>query len=56
MSAEEIAAACLTGQFIRLRFEGFAATPYVSKDGLSLKATAKKAVVVTPLTTARKEG
>ena len=47
VSAEEVAAACLSGQFIRVRFEGFSASPYAGKNGLGLSARAEKAVIVT---------
>lgn len=48
ISAEDVAAACLTGQFIRVRFENFTATPYQGKNGMGVSATADKCVVVTP--------
>ena len=48
MSAEEVAAACLSGQLIRVRFEGFKAEAYQGKNGLAISASADKAVVVTP--------
>ncbi len=47
VSAEEVVAACLAGQFIRVRFEGFKANPYQGRNGLGISATAEKAVVVT---------
>lgn len=48
ISAEEVAAACLSGHFIRVRFENFRATPYQGKSGLGISATADKCVVVPP--------
>ena len=48
ISAEEVAAACLTGQFVRVRFDNFKASPYQGKNGLGISATADKCVVVTP--------
>lgn len=50
VSAEEVAAACLAGQFIRVRFENFTATPYQGKNGMGVSGTAEKCVVVTPAT------
>lgn len=50
ISAEDVAAACLAGQFIRVRFENFTATPYQGKNGMGVSATADKCVVVTPAT------
>ncbi len=47
VSAEAVAAACLSGQFIRVRFEGFRASPYQGKNGLGISATADKCIVVT---------
>lgn len=49
ISAEDVAAACLTGQFVRVRFEGFKASPYQGKNGLAISATADKAVIVSPV-------
>ena len=46
VSAEEVAAACLAGKFIRVRFEGFKAHPYQGKNGLGISATADRAIVV----------
>ena len=48
VSAEEAAAACLSGNFIRVRFEGFQASPYQGRNGLGISATADKCSVVTP--------
>lgn len=48
ISPEEVAAACLSGQFVRVRFEGFKATPYQGKNGLGVSATADKCTIVTP--------
>lgn len=48
VSAEEVAAACLAGQFIRVRFENFSATPYQGRNGMGVSGTANKCVVVTP--------
>lgn len=48
ISPEEVAAACLSGQFIRVRFENFHASPYQGKNGLGISATADKCVLVTP--------
>lgn len=48
ISPEEVAAACLSGQFVRVRFENFKATPYQGKNGLGVSATADKCLVVTP--------
>lgn len=48
ISPEEVSAACLAGQFIRVRFENFSATPYQGKNGMGVSATADKCVVVTP--------
>lgn len=48
ISPEEVAAACLSGQFVRVRFENFKASPYQGKNGLGVSATADKCVVVTP--------
>ncbi|MBC5722571.1 hypothetical protein H8S11_07080 [Flintibacter sp. NSJ-23] len=56
VSAEEVAAACLSGQFIRVRFEGFTADPYQGKNGLGISATADKAVVVSAPSGVKKEG
>lgn len=47
VSAEEVAAACLTGQPLRVRFEGFKAEAYQGKNGLGISATADKAVILT---------
>lgn len=46
ISQEEVAAACLSGQFIRVRFEGYSADVFKGKNGLGISATADKAVVV----------
>jgi len=51
VSAEDVAAACLSGQFIRVRFENFQARPYQGKNGLGISATADKAVVVSTVPT-----
>ena len=48
VSAEEVAAACLSGQLVRVRFEGFKAEAYQGKNGLAISASADKAVIVTP--------
>lgn len=48
ISPEEVAAACLSGQFIRVRFDNFKASPYQGKNGLGVSATADKCVVVPP--------
>ena len=48
ISREEVAAACLSGQFIRVRFDNFKASPYQGKNGLGVSATADKCVVVPP--------
>lgn len=48
VSAEEVASACLSGNFIRVRFEGFQASPYQGRNGLGISATADKCSVVTP--------
>ena len=56
ISAEEVAAACLSGQFIRVRFEGFTADVYKGKNGLGISATADKAVVVSAPSGVKKEG
>lgn len=48
ISPEEVAAACLSGQFIRVRFDNFKASPYQGKNGLGVSATADKCVIVTP--------
>lgn len=48
VSAEDVAAACLTGQPLRVRFEGFKAEAYQGKNGLGISATADKCVVVAP--------
>lgn len=48
VSAEDVAAACLSGNFIRVRFEGFQASPYQGRNGLGISATADKCSVVTP--------
>lgn len=45
VSADEVAAACLSGQFVRVRFENFSATPYQSKNGLGVSGTADRCVV-----------
>lgn len=45
VAPEEVEAACLTGRFVRLRFENFHATPYQGKAGLAISATADKAEV-----------
>ncbi len=49
ISAEEVATACLSGQFVRVRFDGFTASPYQGRNGMGISATADKAVVVTPV-------
>lgn len=56
VSAEDVAAACLSGQFIRVRFDGFKAEAYQGKNGLAISASADKAVIVTstPGTTSAK--
>ncbi len=54
ISAEDVAAACLSGQFIRARFEGFKASPYQGRNGMGISATADKAVIVTPASTTPK--
>lgn len=54
ISAEEVAAACLSGQFIRVRFEGFKASPYQGRNGMGISATADRAVVVTSANTTTK--
>lgn len=46
ISAEDVAAACLSGQFIRVRFENFSASPYQGRNGLGVSATADKCTVV----------
>ena len=46
ISAEDVAAACLAGQFIRVRFENFSATPYQGRNGMGVSGTADKCVVV----------
>ena len=56
ISAEEVAAACLSGQFVRLRFDNFAAEPYQGKNGMGISATADKAVVVSSPGSVKKEG
>ena len=48
VSAEEVAAACLSGQLIRVRFEGFSAEAYQGRNGLSISASADKCVVIAP--------
>lgn len=48
ISPEEVAAACLSGQFVRVRFDNFKATPYRAQNSLGVSATADKCVVVTP--------
>ena len=48
VSAAEVASACLSGNFIRVRFEGFQASPYQGRNGLGISATADKCSVVTP--------
>lgn len=48
VSTEEVAAACLSGQFIRARFENFKASPYQGRNGMGVSATADKAVIVSP--------
>lgn len=48
VTAEAVAAACLAGQPLRVRFEGFKAEAYQGKNGLGISATADKAVIVTP--------
>lgn len=48
VTPEEVAAACLAGQPLRVRFEGFKAEAYQGKNGLAISATADKAVIVTP--------
>lgn len=48
IGSEEVAAACLAGQFVRVRFENFSASPYQGRNGLGISATADKCVVVTP--------
>ena len=49
VSAEDVAAACLSGNFIRVRFEGFTANPYQGRNGLGISASAEKCIVVTPV-------
>ena len=56
VSPEEVAAACLSGQFIRVRFENFVAEPYQGKNGMGISATADKAVVVSAPSGVKKEG
>lgn len=56
ISAEEVAAACLSAQFIRVRFEGYAADVFKGKNGLGISATADKAVVVSAPSGVKKEG
>lgn len=56
ISPEEVAAACLSGQFIRVRFEGYAADVFKGKNGLGISATADKAVVVSAPVVVKKEG
>lgn len=51
ISAEDVAAACLSGQFVRVRFENFKASPYQGRNGMGVSATADKAVIVTPAST-----
>ena len=46
VSAEEVAAACLAGQFIKVRFQNFAARPYQGKNGLGVSATADSCEIV----------
>ena len=53
VSAEEVAAACIAGQPLRVRFEGFKAEAYQGKNGLGITATADKAVLVTAPTSAK---
>lgn len=48
VSGEEVATVCLSGNFIRVRFEGFTASPYQGRNGLGISANAEKCVVVTP--------
>lgn len=49
VSAEAVADACLSGQFIRVRFENFKASPYQGKNGLGISATADKCALVSAL-------
>lgn len=46
VTAEKVAAACLVGQPLQVRFEGFKAEAYQGKNGLAISATADKAVIV----------
>ncbi|MDF2855382.1 MAG: hypothetical protein K0Q87_1233 [Neobacillus sp.] len=39
----------LSGNFCRVSFHDFTAEPYKGKSGLALSATAKKAVIVSPI-------
>lgn len=45
VTAEAVAAACLSGKFIRVKFENFAATAYQGRNGLGVTATADKAIL-----------
>lgn len=54
ISAEEVAAACLSGNLIRVEFQGFTAEAYQGKNGLGISATAEKCLRKTTATPAAK--